>query len=124
MIYINDIMEQKVVNWVEYDDKIKQYNDTIKNLREKRDQIGNLMINELNKTDLSENLPTYNITHMKTSLSFQKSNIYENYTNKFYLDCFTEFLDSEEKAKELLEFMKKKRKIENKIVLKRNYLMD
>ena len=117
-------MDQNVINWVKYDNKIKEYNDYAKKLREERDQIGNLMINELNGSDLSENLPTYNITHMNTSLSFQKTNIYENYTNKFYLECFTEFLGSEEKAKELIEFMKKKRKVENRIILKRNYLID
>ena len=49
---------------------------------------------------------------------------YENYTNKFYMDCFTEFLGSEEKAKELIDFMKKKRKVETKITLKRGYIMD
>ena len=61
---------------------------------------------------------------MNSSLSFQNSKTYESYTNKFYIDCFTEFLSSEDKAKELLDFMKKKRKVETKITLKRGYLME
>ena len=34
------------------------------------------------------------------------------------------YLASEEKANELLEFMKKKRKVETKVTLKRGYLMN
>ena len=44
-----------------------------------------------------------------------ESKTYENYTNKFYKDCFTEFLGSGEKANELIQFMKQKRKVEEKI---------
>mgnify|MGYP005653018239 CR=1 FL=1 len=117
-------MEQKVINWVQCDNRIKEYNEIVKKIKEERDNIGETMISEVNNSELSKNLPTYNITHMKTSLSFQKSNTYENYTNKFYVDCFTEFLGDSTKATELLEFMKKKRKVENKVILKRNYLMD
>ena len=119
-------MDQQIVTWVKYDNKIKEYNEALKKLREERDSIGELMINEIESNDQIDktNLPTYNITHMNSSLSFQNSKTYESYTNKFYIDCFTEFLGSEEKAKELLDFMKKKRKVETKITLKRGYLME
>tara|TARA_Y100000996_G_C22400107_1_gene592775 strand:- start:53 stop:409 length:357 start_codon:yes stop_codon:yes gene_type:complete len=118
-------MDQSVVSWIQADNQIKEYTEIIKKLRNKRDEIGNEMVVNINKDEgLKNNLPTYNITHLNSTLAFQKSNTYENYTNKFYLECFTEFLDSEEKAKELIEFMKKKRKVQSKITLKRGYLMD
>lgn len=119
-------MDQQVVTWVKYDDKIKEYQERVKLLREERDKIGSSMIQdvELNEEIDKKNLPKYNITHMNSSLAFQQSKTYENYTNKFYEECFTEFLKSEEKAKELLEFMKNKRKVETKITLKRGYLME
>lgn len=119
-------MDQQVVTWVKYDDKIKEYNERIKKLREERDKIGTQLIQEIKSNEEIDikNLPKYNITHMNSSLSFQQSKTYENYTNKFYEGCFKEFLNSEEKAKELIEFMKNKRKVETKITLKRGYLME
>ena len=119
-------MEQQVVTWVKYDDKIKEYSERVKKLREERDKIGESLIQsvETNEYVDKKNLPKYNITQMNSSLAFQQSKIYENYTNKFYEECFTEFLGSEERAKELLEFMKNKRKVETKITLKRGYLME
>ena len=119
-------MEQQVVTWVKYDDKIKEYQERVKKLREERDKIGESLIQsvETNEEVDKKNLPKYNITQMNSSLAFQQSKTYENYTNKFYEECFTEFLGSEERAKELLEFMKNKRKVETKITLKRGYLME
>ena len=119
-------MEQQVVTWVKYDDKIKEYQERVKKLREERDKIGESLIQsvETNEYVDKKNLPKYNITQMNSSLAFQQSKTYENYTNKFYEECFTEFLGSEERAKELLEFMKNKRKVETKITLKRGYLME
>ena len=113
--------QQKIVHWVQFDNKIKEYNEKCKKLREERDKLGSDLIERVNQ---EEPLPTYNIPPLNTSLSIQKSKTYENYTNKFYKDCFTKFLGSEEKADELIEFMKKERKVESKITLKRSYLMD
>ncbi|MBU79090.1 MAG: hypothetical protein CMD29_03065 [Flavobacteriales bacterium] len=113
--------EQKIIQWVQYDNKIKEYNEKCKKLREERDKIGSTVIEKFNTDD---SLPTYHITGLNTSLSIQKINSYENYTNKFYKDCFTKFLGSEDKASELIEFMKKERKMESKLTLKRSYLMD
>lgn len=107
--------QTNIIKWVQYDNKIKEYNDKSKQLREERDKIGSSMIESVDK----KSLPTINITQMNASLAFHKSKIYENYTNRFYKDCFTEFLGSEEKANELIQFMKKKRKVEEKITLKR-----
>ena len=104
-----------IIKWMQYDNKIKEYNNKCKQLREERDKIGSSMIESVDK----ESLPTINITKMNASLAFYKSKTYENYTNKFYKDCFTEFLGSGEKANELIQFMKQKRKVEEKIILKR-----
>ena len=113
-------MEHNIIQWIQYDDKIKKYNEKTKKLREERDSIYNQMIESIN---LDKELPIYNITNLNTSLTFQKNKTYENYTNKFYKDCFTEFLGSEEKANELIQFMKQKRKVEEKITLKRGYIL-
>ena len=90
-------------------------------LRDKKNNIANNMIDSL---DNSNPLPKYNITNINTSISFQNDKSYENYTDKFYKECFTEFLNSEEKANELLSYMKNKRKIKNKIIIKRDFILN
>tara|TARA_B110000027_G_C15812774_1_gene166435 strand:+ start:11 stop:370 length:360 start_codon:yes stop_codon:yes gene_type:complete len=118
---MSSIENKELFAWIQYDNKIKEYNDKCKTLREERDKVGENMIQSIQDKD---NLPKYNVTNLNTSLSFQNTKTYENYTNKFYTDCFTEFLGSEEKAKELIDFMKTKRKVESKITLKRGYIME
>ena len=113
-------MEENIIKWIQYDNKIKEYNEKNKQLREERDKLSMSLLETVNH----ESLPIYNVTKLNTSLSVQKSKTYENYTNKFYKDCFTEFLNSEEKANELLEFMKQKRKVEEKLILKRGVITD
>ena len=114
-------MEQNILKWIQFDNKIKEYNDKMKLLKEERDKISGSMIQEVST---NEDLPVYNVTNLNTSIAFQKTNVYENYTNKFYKECFSEFLGSEEKAEDLLKFMKQKRKVEQKINIKRGYIAD
>ena len=114
-------MEQTIIKWIQFDDKIKEYNERCKGLREEKEKLSHSL---LESVDESEKLPIYNITNLNTSLTFQKSKTYENYTNKFYKECFTEFLGSEEKANELIQFMKQKRKVDEKLAIKRGYIME
>ena len=118
-------METKIVQWVHCDDKIKEYNDKIKKVKEMKEKLGNNIMNDIEiQNKDKESLPIFNIQALKTSVIPQISNSYENYTTKFYKECFTEYLGSEEKADELIQFMKNKRKVEKKYSLKRETLMD
>lgn len=118
-------MEQRIVEWVHYDNKMKEYNDKLKTLREKKEILNTEILSELDVANKEKNeLPIFNIHSLKTSITPQAINTYENYTTKFYKESFTEFLGSEEKAEELLKFMKKKRKVEKKYSLKRDILME
>lgn len=118
-------MEQRIVEWVHYDNKMKEYNDKLKTLREKKEKLNGEILSELDVVNKEKNeLPIFNIHSLKTSISPQVTNTYESYTTKFYKECFTEFLGSVDKADELLKFMKKKRKIEKKYSLKRDTLME
>jgi hypothetical protein len=122
-------MESKIVQWVQCDDQIKKYNDKmkekIKPVKEMRDKLGDEILQEINISNLEKTqIPTFNIQALNTSIVPTVNNSYEGYTNKFLSECFTEYFNSEEKSKELLTFMKNKRKVEKKYSLKRNYLMD
>ena len=122
-------METKIVQWVQCDNQLKEYNDKMKEkmkpMKELKEQLSQDILTELDvqnkeKTDL----PTFNIQALQTSISPQISNTYEGYTNKFYKECFTEYFGSEEKADDLMKFMKSKRKVEKKYTLRREILMN
>ena len=118
-------MEVQIVQWVQCDDKLKEYNDKIKKIKEMKDKLANEIMNDIDiqKKD-KQSLPTFNIQALNTSVIPQINNSYESYTSKFYKECFTEYLGSEEKAEELIQFMKNKRKVVKKYSLKRETLMD
>ena len=122
-------MESKIVQWVQCDDQIKEYNDKmkekIKPVKEMRDKLSDEILQEINISNIEKSqIPTFNIQALNTSIVPIVNNSYEGFTNKFLSDCFTEYFNSEEKSKELLTFMKNKRKVEKKYSLKRNHLMD
>lgn len=122
-------MESKIVQWVQCDNQIKTYNDKMKEkiapVKQMRDKLGDEILQEINISQIEKSqIPTFNIQALNTSIVPTINNSYEGYTNKFLSDCFTEYFNSEEKAKELLTFMKGKRKVEKKYSLKRNILMD
>ena len=64
------------------------------------------------------NLPSYS-----SKLQYNSNKKYETMTNKFLLDNFTKYFKDENKAKELLEFLKNNRKYENKISLKKKLII-
>lgn len=122
-------MESKIVQWVQCDNQIKEYNDKmkekIKPVKEMRDKLSDEILKEIDIGNVEKsNIPTFNIQALNTSIVPTVNNSYEGFTNKFLNDCFTEYFNSEEKSKELLTFMKNKRKVEKKYSLKRNHLMD
>jgi hypothetical protein len=122
-------MESKIVQWVQCDNQIKEYNDKIKEkikpVKEMKDKLGEEILQEINISNIEKSqIPSFNIQALNTSIVPTVNNSYEGYTNKFLSDCFNEYFNSEEKAKELLTFMKNKRKVEKKYSLKRNILMD
>jgi hypothetical protein len=122
-------MDQKIVQWVQCDNQIKEYNDKmkekIKPIKERKDKLEQEIIVELDvpNKDKSE-LPTFNIQALQTSIKPHVNNSYEGLTNKFLSECFTDYFGSEEESKKLLLFIKDKRKVEKKFSLKRDILMN
>ena len=118
-------MEEQIVQWIHCDNKIKEYNQKCKSIKELKDKLSSDILQNIDiENKEKSNLPTFHVQSMNTIITPQISNSYENMTQKFYKECFTEFLQSEEKADELLTFMKQKRKIQKKFSLKRDILMD
>jgi len=122
-------MDQKIVQWVQCDNQLKEYNDKMKEkmkpLKEMKEQLEQEIIVELDVPNKEKSdLPTFNIQALNTSIKPQVNNSYEGLTNKFLTECFREYFNSEEEAKKLLLFIKDKRSIEKKYSLRRDILMD
>ena len=122
-------METKIVQWVQCDNQLKEYNDRMKEkmkpVKDMRDKLSEEILQEIDIGNIDKSkIPTFNIQALNTSIVPTVSNSYEGYSNKFLHECFEEYFDSEEKAKELIAFMKSRRKVENKYSLKREVLMD
>jgi hypothetical protein len=118
-------MDQKIVQWVQCDNKIKEYNDKCKSIRETKDKLSQEILSELDvQKKEKKDMPTFNIQALNTSITPQISNSYEGLTNKFLTECYREYFTSEEEAKKLLLFIKGKRSVEKKISLKRDILMN
>jgi hypothetical protein len=129
-------MDQKIVQWVQCDNQLKEYNDKIKDitdkmkdktkpLKEMKEKIEQEIIVELDVQNKEKSdLPTFNIPTLQTSIKPHVNNSYEGLTNKFLTECFRDYFGSEEEAKKLLLFIKSKRKVEKKYSLKRDILMD
>jgi len=122
-------METKIVQWVQCDNQLKEYNDKMKEkmkpVKDMRDKLSEEILQEIDIGNIDKSkIPTFNIQALNTSIVPTVSNSYEGFSNKFLHECLTEYFDSEEKAKELIAFMKSRRKVEKKYSLKREVLMD
>lgn len=112
-----------IVRWVKYDDKIKEYTDKCKLVKEEKEKIGIKIMSHVDPNLEKDELPQYSIGALNARIVCNQTNSYEGITNKFLCECFREYFDSEEKAKELLLYIKSKREIKTKMVLKREYMI-
>ena len=115
-------MEQQIVSWVRYDNKLKEYNEKCKLLRQEKDKLSESILGTIDLTKNKNELPKYKINDLNVLITPSKTKSYEGYTNKYLSECFTEYFQSSEEAEKLLVFLKQKRKVEEKCVLKREEL--
>ena len=113
-------MEEEIVKWIQCDNKLKEYNEKIKVLRDHKDVLsGHIFDHYEIHSKTKDQHPEFNVTALDTRLGFHTSNNYESLNYKFLKECLHEYFSSEEKAQELISFIRNKRKKEEKISLKR-----
>jgi len=124
-------LNQSIINWVQYDNKLKEYAEKSKILRNKKDEISTTILGKItiDENQPNKNLPQFAIEALNTKVMINRSNTYETMSNKFLIECFEEYFHNsmgpaaKDTAEELMKFIKSKRKIEKKIQLKRDYLI-
>ena len=121
----NPSIESNVVKWVHYDNKMKEYSEKIKMLRQERDSLSLSILDNLVVPDETKNkdLPQFSIDALQTKVMCHKQRNYESLNYKFLTECLREyFQQDEEKAKDVLLYIRQKRGYEEKMILKRDRL--
>lgn len=98
-------LEENIKNWVSIDNKIKEHNDELKELRQQRAEISNDVYEIVNKNNLSN--ATVQISDGK--LKFQSVKVPQPLTIKFLKECLEDLYDDEEQVTQILKYIKKKR---------------
>ena len=127
----NSSLESNVVKWVHYDNKMKEYSEKIKVLRQERDSLSLSILDNLDVPEQAKNkdLPQFSIDALQTKVMCHKQRNYESLNYKFLTECLREYFQkdqtieqSEEKAKDVLLYIRQKRGYEEKMILKRDRL--
>ena len=106
-------MDTNIINWILLDEKIKKYNEKCKELKLLKDDYHDKIIEEL-----PDKKQQFIIENKNIKIYVGKSNTYSSFTDKFMLETFEEYLKDREQAECLLKYMKSKRTVETKEVLK------
>lgn len=109
--------ENNIKSWVTYDTEIKQLNDKLKGLREKRSNLTNDIFNYVNDKNINDSA----VKISDGKLKFTTVKVCSPLTFKFVTDCLNEIINDPEKVKQIVNYLKEKR--ENKYVeeIKRFY---
>ena len=108
-------IEDSVQQWVQTDNKIRLYNEALKELREKRsslsDQITSYVeVNNINSVSITDG-----------SLKFQNVRVTPPLTFKFVEKCLSEVIPNEEQVSQIINYIKEKREIKYTPDIKRIY---
>ena len=114
----------EIIQWIRIDDKIKEYNLKIRELRQvKETQYDSIYeILDLDNVETTE-LPKYKIDKLNSLISFNKSTNYSPLTYKYLEDCFSSYFDDNEQSEKLLSFIKDNREKATKVYIKRDSIL-
>ena len=113
-------MEEEIVRWIHYDNKLKEYNEKSKQLRTHKDALSEKIFTyyEIDDTNKDKH-PEFNVPPLKTKLTVQTTTHYDSLNYKFLTTCLTDYFSSEEKANDIMKYIKRQRSKETKLSLKR-----
>ena len=109
--------EQNIQHSVSFENKIKQLNDQIKELRDKKNTLNDLILSHVEKSNLSN--ATLQITDGK--LKFIKTKDTQQLTFKYLETCLHEIIKNEDQVSRIVEYVKTKRDVKYVPEIKRFY---
>lgn len=110
-------LEENIKRWVKLDNDSKKMLQSIKELREEKNNICSNIFNYFSNNNMKA--PNVNISDGK--LSFIEVNTANVLTYKFLEECLDEYFDESSESKNLLNFIKSKRSYTKNKIIKRIY---
>ena len=116
---IKNIMsfENNIKEWVNIDNKIRTYNNEVKRLRQQKDGLKDNIIAYIETNNLSD----AQVQISDGVLKFQSVKQTSPLTFKFLETCLIDYLEDEEKVKNMIKYIKSKRESSYRNDIKRNY---
>lgn len=109
-------LETNIKEWVQLDNKHKKLNDEVKQIRDKKTEVSDIILKHCNDKSIR---PTINISDGVLKLvDTQQAN---TLTYKFLSDCFSKYFNDTEQSEKLMEFIKNERTYTNVQSIKRTY---
>lgn len=112
--------ENNIKEWVTLDNKIKQLNENIKQLREQKNEYQYKIYTYIEDNNLEHATVQINDGKLRFNMLKQTAPL----TLKFITDCLNEIIDSEEQVDKIIEHIKQRRNIKYIKDIKRLYNKD
>jgi hypothetical protein len=110
--------QTNIQNWVSLDNKIKQHQAEVKQLRETRNNLSDNIFGYAEQNNLENAV----IEISDGKLKFQNTKVTSPLTFKLVENCLLECIPNEEKVKSLMKYIKSKRDIKFVNDIKRSYI--
>ena len=109
--------QENIKQWVSKDNQIRTYSERIKSLRQERNNLTEQIFDYAEENNLHH--AVINITDGK--LKFNNVKVTPPLTYRFIEQCLIKCFDSDEKAKEIIKYIKSQRESSIKSEIKRFY---
>tara|TARA_A100001015_G_C15003364_1_gene719557 strand:+ start:1535 stop:1891 length:357 start_codon:yes stop_codon:yes gene_type:complete len=113
-------LETNIKKWVALDNNIKQLNEQIKKLKDEKMSYNKDILEYVS----NNNLDNATIKINNGTLKFVNSNSSQVLTYTFLLDCLKKFINNDDKAMEIIKFIKSQREIKTVKEIKRYYTLN
>lgn len=110
-------IESSIKEWVQLDNNLKRLNNEALEIRKKKTNLTENIFKYLNENNMNNTV--INISDGK--LNFVNSLNYSILSYKFLEDCLNEYYNDKDKTKDMIDFIKNKRKINYVKSIKRTY---
>ena len=111
------ILEKNIQKWVELDNELKKCNDKVKEIKTKRNEIEDKIINYVEISNLDKT--TIQISDGK--IRFVETKQTSPITLTFLETCLSELITNQEQVKQIMQYIKDKREIKVIPEIKRYY---
>ena len=112
---MNREYQEQIKTWVSIDDEIKELNIKVKELRDKKQEYSNIIINYANEHNLLN--AVFQLPDSK--LKFNNEKTTQPLTFQYVEHCLKECIENEEIIKQIIQYMKENRDVKSALVLKR-----